>query len=138
MMRTAYYGGDLTSGSVKKLMQNARSIFTELEAFLKDIADEKKIINESDWMMLANCLNNTMHCLESFDGLFSRLRSAPSQEKSEIELSHEVAAFLKARLKYWRILGLSITPKIHILEDHVLVKLQAEKGLWNKDEEFVE
>jgi len=25
-----------------------------------------------------------------------------------------------------------------MLEDHILVKLQVEKGLWNKDEEFVE
>ena len=31
--RAAYHGGDLTGGSVKKLMQNARLIFTELEAF---------------------------------------------------------------------------------------------------------
>jgi len=50
----------------------------------------------------------------------------------------ELASFLEAGLKYWRALGLSITPKIHMLEDHVLSKLQAENGLWNKDEEFVE
>jgi len=56
---------------VKKLIQNAQLIFTELEAFQKDVADKKKIMDESDWMNLANCLRNTMHCLESFDGLFN-------------------------------------------------------------------
>jgi len=79
-----------------------------------------------------------MHCMESFDGLFNRLRSTPSEQKPATELLSKAAAFLEAGLKYWHILGLSITPKIHMLEDHVLVKLQVEKGLWNKDEEFVE
>jgi len=66
------------------------------------------------------------------------LRSTPSEQKPATELLSEAAAFLEAGLKYWRILGLSITPKIHMLEDHVLVKMQVEKGLWNKDKEYVE
>jgi len=93
-------------------------IFTELEAFLKDVSDEKKIMDQSDWTKLANHLKNTMHCLESFDGLFSRLRSTPSEQKPATELLSKAAAFLEAGLKYWRILGLSITPKIHMLEPH--------------------
>jgi len=136
--REVYHGGDLTGGSVKKLMQNSRLIFTELEGFLKDVADEKKIIKEKDWGNLAERLRLTRLCLESFDGLFSRLRSMPTEQKSATEMRQESASFLEAGLKYWRALGLSITPKIHMLEDHVLLKLQAENGLWNKDEEFVE
>jgi len=62
----------------------------------------------------------------------------PTEQKSATEMRQESASFLEAGLKYWRALGLSITPKIHMLEDHVLSKLQAENGLWNKDEEFVE
>jgi len=54
--RVAYHGGNLTGGLVKKLMQHARLIFTELEDFLKGVTDEKQILDESDWTKLANHL----------------------------------------------------------------------------------
>jgi len=38
----------------------------------------------------------------------------------------------------WRLLGLSISPKVHLLEDHVIDFLQCENGLLHHDEEFVE
>jgi len=62
--RGAYNGGDLTGGSVKKLMQHSRLIFTELEVFLRDVADEKDEegkIDEADWGKLADWLKLTMH-----------------------------------------------------------------------------
>jgi len=70
--------------------------------------------------------------------LFSQLQSVPTEQKLASKLWEESVSFLAAGLKYWRRLGLSITPKMHTLEDHVLLKMQIEKGLWNKDEEFVE
>jgi len=133
----AYHGGDITGGLVKKLMQNACSIFDELTEFLKEVKNEKNIMEEPVWENLAERMRITMLCLESFDGLFSRLQSAPTEENPASKMWKEAASFLVASLKYWHLLGLSITPKIHMLEDHILFKLKFEKGLWNKDEEFI-
>jgi len=136
--RGAYHGGDLTGGSVKKLMQNARDICSELEVFLAGVVDDKKgMVSEDDWGILVQKLEKTMLCLESFDGLFSRLRTTPADQEMADKMVTEASDFLKAGLSYWRILGLSITPKVHLLEDHVLLRMVIENGLWNKDEEFI-
>ncbi len=136
--RGAYHGGDLTGGSVKKLMQNACEIGHELEIFLHGVVIDKDQTSDDDWNKLADWLEKTMLCLESFDGLFSCLRSTPNNQKTAAGLVSDASDFLKAGLDYWRYLGLSIMPKVHLLEDHVLLKMVIENGLWNKDEEFVE
>jgi len=41
--RAAYHGGDLVGPSVKALMANADDIFSSLEVYLLDVANEKSI-----------------------------------------------------------------------------------------------
>jgi len=46
--RAAYHGGDLVGPSVKLLMANADNIFSSLEVFLMDVAEEKGILIEEE------------------------------------------------------------------------------------------
>ena len=41
--RAAYHGGDLVGPSMKALMANADDIFSSLEVYLLDVANEKSI-----------------------------------------------------------------------------------------------
>jgi len=41
-------------------------------------------------------------------------------------------------LKMWRDLGMSVTPKLHVLEDHLLSQLSIFIGLGDYSEDFVE
>ena len=50
----------------------------------------------------------------------------------------DVEGFLRLVSKSWRLLGLSISPKMHLLEDHVIDFVQHENGLSHHDEEFME
>ena len=41
-------------------------------------------------------------------------------------------------MRTWRNIGLSITPKAHIFEDHTIDPMQALNGLSDKTEDFIE
>jgi len=41
-------------------------------------------------------------------------------------------------LKMWQDLGMSVSPKLHVLEDHLLSQLSLFKGLGDYNEDFVE
>jgi len=133
--RGAYHVGDLTRGSIKKLIQNGHASCTELEGFLYDIVEDKDDLLDEDWNKLAEQLEKTMLCLESFNGLFSCLWSTPVDQEMANKMVVEAASYLQAGLAYWHFLGLSVMPKVHLLEDHVLLQMIIENWLWNKDEE---
>jgi len=70
--------------------------------------------------------------------LFNCLQSTPNDQKTAAKLVSDASDFLKAGLDYWHYLSLSIMPNVHLLEDHDLLKMVIENGLWNKDEEFIQ
>ena len=53
-------------------------------------------------------------------------------------LFDEAKDFRKTALEDWRILGLSVTPKVHLLEDHCIDTMIKYGYLEDFDEEFVE
>ncbi len=134
VVRGAYHGGDLTGGAVKKLMEHSGEIFRSLELYLLPLARDKGVGQEL-LDELEERIRVTQVCLTSFDGLYSRLRSGSIDDDGFMD---DIEGFLKAALKSWRLLGLSISPKVHLLEDHVIDFVQRENGLSHHDEEFVE
>jgi len=134
VIRGAYHGGDLTGGAVKKLMEHSGEIFRSLEVYLLPLARGKRV--QRDLVdELAERIRVTQVCLTSFDGLYSRLRCGSIDDVGFLD---DIKEFLKAALQSWRLLGLSISPKVHLLEDHVIDFVQREGGLSHHDEEFVE
>ncbi len=134
IVRGAYHGGDLTGGAVKKLMEHSGEIFRSLQLYLVPLAREKGV-PQKFLVELDERIRVTQVCLTSFDGLYSRLRCGSIDD---VGFMDDVEGFLRSALKSWRLLGLSISPKVHLLEDHVIDFLHRENGLSHHDEEFVE
>jgi len=135
--RAAYHGGDLVGPSVKALMANADDIFSSLEVFLLDVANEKKVLNDEEIDQLSARMRFYRYTLRNFDGFFSLLRDKHSDTEYD-EKMKQLKLFLDTALQCWRRLNISITPKLHLLEDHVFDIIQNIKTLEYFDEEFVE
>jgi len=58
-------------------------------------------------------------CQQNFDGLFSVLRSQSTTFESIEQRVNKVKEFLDVALKCWHWLKMTITPKLHLLEDHI-------------------
>jgi len=135
--RAAYHGGNLVGPSVKSLMSNADDIFSSLEVFLTDVAEENGILIEEEVEQVQARLQVYQLALKNFDRLFSLLREKDST-LNVTEKNEQLAKFLDAAILCWRRLNMSVTPKLHILEDHLLDVIAHIETLQYFDEEFVE
>jgi len=75
--------------------------------------------------------------LKNFDGLFSLLRDKQSKLAVDEKIA-QLTKYLDAAMSCWRRLNMSVTPKLHILEDHLLDVIKHVETLQYFDEEFVE
>jgi len=135
--RGAHHGGDLTGPSVKALMANAGEIFDGLESYLMFRMDAVEAFPEELKEQVVARTRVYKNGLQNFDGVFSVVRSK-NHEGSMETWKQKVKSFLVAALKCWRALKMSVTPKLHLLEDHLVDMLDMYGGLEDYDEEFVE
>jgi hypothetical protein len=77
-------------------------------------------------------------CLQSFDGLFSSLRSQSATFESTEQHVEKVQGYLDAALKCWRCLKMTIMPKLHLLEDQNIDFVQQFETIKDYHEEYVE
>jgi hypothetical protein len=131
--RAAHHGGDLTGPSVRNLMSKADLIFGGIKAFLlskTSVALEAEIVSRCD---------RTAACLTLFDGLFSSIYKTTEQVNDDVEgTMAEARDFSIKAMACWRSLGLSVTLKGHLAEDHVCDQIGVYHGIGDYNEEFVE
>ena len=86
-------------------------------------------------MKMANRYSEHMQkLLHQIDGAFSCLRKLdPTRDRIR-----EAGYFVAASTKTWGNLGISVTPKAHIFEDHVIDSMQALNSLGYNTECFIE
>ena len=124
--------------AVKQLMENAKSLFADLTAFLDGVAEDHGV-NDFFREQIATRLEIYANCLHQFDSYFSKLRATEKDSEFQIEeIIQKTHMFRDAALKLWRQLGLSVTPKLHMLEDHCIDYMETYGFLGEFDEEFVE
>ena len=72
--------------------------------------------------------------LYQIDGTFSFLQKV----NPTCEIIRESGVFVDASMKTWHKLGLSVTPKEHIFQDHAIEFIQNINGLGDKTKYFIE
>jgi hypothetical protein len=131
--RAAHHGGDLTGPSVRNLMSKSDVIFGGIKEYLISKAlgvPEAEIIDRCD---------RTATCLTLFDGLFSSIYTTTEQVNEDFEGTlAEARDYSKKAMASWRSLGLSVTLKGHLAEDHVCDQICLYHGIGDYNEEFVE
>jgi hypothetical protein len=113
-------------------MSKADLIFGGIKEYLisKSLVEEAEIIDQCD---------RTATCLTLFDGLFSSIYKTTEQANKDFDGAlAEANDFSTKEVASWSSLGLSVTLKAHIAEDHVCGQIRDYKGIGDYNEEFVE
>jgi hypothetical protein len=88
---------------------------------------------------IIDCCDCTATCLTLFDGLFSSIYKTTEQVNDNVEgTMAEARDFSTKAMASWQSLGLSVTLKGHLAEDHVCDQIGIYHGIGVYNEEFVE
>ena len=128
--RQVFHSGDFNGVCIRRLMDKAKVIFDKLTPLLIEYfkglltdTDIKKISNDHSDLMIS--LGEAFRLLRKID---------PKEEDFNNCQNHVQSAMAK-----WRELNLSITPKVHLFEDHAVEQMRNfPRGLGHKTEDFVE
>lgn len=132
-----YHAGDITGGGIKNLMGDTKQIFDGISEFLDCVAKENSV-SEEVREEIKKTLDLYSICLQQVNGFFSRVRQRGVKEEDVAGVIKEASELLKAGMMSWQKLGLSVTPKLHVVECHIIPFMMDLGGLGNYDEEFVE
>jgi hypothetical protein len=131
--RGAYHGGTFNGVHCRLLMADAEPIFEDIKAYLLSVDHETNIETEAE--IIKNC-DTMKHLLVELNTFFSILRMPFGTPKEEqFTMLEEALVQIK---KLWNELGLSHTPKYHVLLRHALEQMRRIDGLGEMLEDHVE
>ena len=124
----------------RRATKNAETIFNELHPILVESNRDDGMTEEDIRALCDDCAN----LLHTIDAIYSKfLKWYMEWDDEAKEAASELKDLIKSALKQARALGISITPKWHLLEDHILDQhIWLVKNGWGGiiwlDESFVE
>jgi hypothetical protein len=108
-----YFGGDFQGTEVRKLMMDRHAIFSSMRALLETRKERMIVPEEKLWEILGAYEQLFGH----LDAIFSICRiKRYHTTTNDINVLRQHA---KQAVAVWRALGLSMTPKMHCVEDHL-------------------
>lgn len=132
IVREAYHGGAFNGVCIRRLMADATKIIDLIKDLL--LTESKgHVSNET----IAKVCDDHAKLLTCLDGAFSALRK---EDPTFADIEKAKQLVLKS-MERWRAMGLSVTPKAHVLEVHSvsqLLRLAEFGGLFDFLEDFVE
>ena len=138
--RGAYHGGTFQGPDCRRATKNAETIFNELHPVLVENNRDEGMTEEGIRALCDDCAN----LLHTIDAIYSKFLKWYMEWDDEAKVAaSELKVLIKSALKQARALGISITPKWHLLEDHILDQhIWLVKNGWGGiiwlDESFVE
>jgi hypothetical protein len=135
--RAAQFGGTIEGNGSRTLMEMCDEIIDEMEEHVlrgREAAGEDAIYCTEE--EICHVCQMHKHLLMSLDGLFSALRTKRFHVTPEIL---QTARFYRNReLALERYLGMSVTTKSHLAEDHSVKQQDALRGIGDLGEDFGE
>jgi hypothetical protein len=130
--RAAMFGGTIEGNGARKLMENADAIINEMEEHVLE-APTRFSGTDDEIRHVGKTHGSLLH---SLDGYFSCLRT------KRFHLTPDIVAkgkqFRDRVLSYERYLGMSVTTKSHLMEDHSLEQQEELDGIGDLGEDFGE
>jgi hypothetical protein len=121
--RGVYFGGDLQGEAVRKMMAEREAINEDYKTMILQLPEEQKTIKENHTWDILDCYERLLGHLDSFFSICRTKRFHITEQQIKDASEHR-----EHILALWRALGLSVTTKIHIIEDHVIEYLVRLKG----------
>jgi hypothetical protein len=120
--RGAYHGGDLQGNDVMKLMEQAKDISADIADLMirSKHATRCKFNNDQ----ISEICGQYETALILWDAVFAKCQIVSPTESDLVETE----VYLQYAMRKTRELGLSITPKLHGMEDHVIQQMRTYPG----------
>jgi hypothetical protein len=131
--RPYYHGGKYNGKASIKLLSDAQNVLGAVKHFLLTKVPEATRCSDEE---VIKQIDLYVDFFTVFDSIFSNSRIAVgnlSEAKEE-----ETYKGIALALKMWRDFDMSVSPKLHVLEDHLYSQLSLFKGLGDYSEDFVE
>jgi hypothetical protein len=131
--RPYYHGGKYNGKATIKLLSDAQKVIDAVKDFILTKVPEATRCSDDE---VIKQMNVFVDFFTVFDSIFSNSRT-PVGHLSELK-EEETNKGIALGLKMWRDLDMSVSPKLHVLEDHLYSQLSLFKGLGDYSEDFVE
>ena len=129
---TSYHGGSLTGKDIQKVMNKATYLLDKFSLILKAGKWEKSEYDDDDIDRLCQSFKL---CFELWDAAFSLARKYEPTGDNAAMYQRFVDAAVNRHIQ----LGLSVTPKVHLMHKHVRWQMEnIEGGLGDKMEDGIE
>jgi hypothetical protein len=144
---SAYHGGDMEGPSARRLMGDGEKIFPDIAEYIKTHIREQRNSQEDsavDLMPLqiaedaeidAVCKDHGI-LFVLLDAIFSLLNTPRGKVTDDV--IEQLESRLNGILKEWHRLGLSFTPKFHVLLNHAIHQLRRMRGFHDMGEDCIE
>ena len=131
--RAAMFGGDIQGNDARILMGCGSTIVEEILQFVLDQPSRVDGISDERIIAVAERHSQLLHAL---DGLFSHLLTR--RYEYSVDIGSKTRQYVEKVLQLERFLGMSVTPKSHILEAHACEQQARLGGIGCLDESFGE
>ena len=128
-----YHGGKYNGKAIIKLLIDAQNILSAVQDFLLTKVPENTWCSNEE---VIKQMGVYADFFTVFDSVFSNLHTAVGELSESKE--EETCKGIALGLKMWRDLDMSVSPKLHVLEDHLFNQLSSFKGLGDYSKDFVE
>ena len=128
--RGVFHGGDFQGEAVRGLMSKREEIFKLLKENLLDLPEEQKYFDDDTITQMSDLHERLFGHMDAFFSLARTKRFHLMDamiDRAEKHVEHI--------LHLWRYLGLSVTPKIHCIEDHIIPLLRKLRGIGDLGED---
>jgi hypothetical protein len=122
--RGAHFGGKLEGNSCRKLMGVAVDLVNTIEDHVLVLPVEQRVVGTDE--EIREVIARHRELLLNLDGLMSALRTVRFHVTPQLIIKTE--QYLQRVLELWRHLEMSVTPKVHCLEDHVVYLFRKYSG----------
>ena len=131
--RSGMHGGAIDGNDCRRLMGNARMIVAELVEFVME--QDSRVEGISD-QKIEDVGKAHIHYLQALDGFLSLLLTKRMHYTQQIGI--KTRQFSMKCMQLERYIGMSVTPKSHIIEDHACGQQERLLGIGDLDESFGE
>lgn len=127
-----YHGGKYNGKAMNRFMTQSSNIMSSISDVIIDVPEADRCSN----VEVREVTEKFSHVLHVFDAVFSKAR-VPSRLVLDENVA-ELQLFVREALRLWRGLELSVSPKVHAIEDHLCDQIVEFGGIGDLGEDLVE
>ncbi len=135
-----YHGGKMEGPAIRNLMKGGEELFSKIETYLKSLDKRTEQNGQALFPPNDKEIHNKCHEIGRLASMLDSLFAMCLTKRGEVtdDLVAKLERDLLVTMKEWKRVGLSFTPKFHVLIDHAPEQLRMTGGFADMLEDAIE